>query len=282
MTVLSDISTGQFVQAAGLRTHYNELGSGPPVIWLHGGGPGASGWSNFKGNIEYFAPRYRTILLDQPGFGQTDVPPDGLNSADHLKGFIDALGLEKVALVGNSMGGGTSLRFVFKYPERVDKLVLMGPGAVGPLFGSTTPSVGNNAIQSFFREPAPTREMLRRIFQLILYRPEQVLRDDIIEERFRAAMRPDALEWRRRTVRAADQAGRQPVTLDAMIACTRIQAPTLLVWGTEDRFNPVEAGLQLVKLIPGSRLHVFSECGHWAQLEKADEFNRLLMDFLDH
>ena len=276
------VAQGKDITAAGIKTHYNELGEGPAVIMLHGGGPGASGWSNFRQNLPAFAANHRTILLDQTGFGQTDVPPDGLTMWDHLKGFCDELGLDKVSLVGNSMGGNTSLRFAFSYPERVDKLVLMGPGAQGPLFGSTAPSVGNNAIMDFYRSDNPTPEMLRRTFELIMYRPEQFLRDDLIQERFKHAMRPDALEWRRKLVRRMNTAEPPAWDLNSFQQCMNLRAPTLLVWGMEDRFNPIEAGVQLCKLIPGSRLHVFSDCGHWAQLEKAEEFNRLVLDFLDN
>src|SRR4051812_37884008 len=101
---LTDEATGHFIDAAGIRTHYNEMGSGPAVVCLHGGGPGASGFSNFKQNIEVLSKSYRTLLLDQPGFGQTAIPPASLNSADHLKGFLDAIGEKKASLIGNSMG----------------------------------------------------------------------------------------------------------------------------------------------------------------------------------
>jgi 4,5:9,10-diseco-3-hydroxy-5,9,17-trioxoandrosta-1(10),2-diene-4-oate hydrolase len=280
---LTDEATGHFIDAGGLRTHYNELGSGPAVICLHGGGPGASGFSNFKQNVEALSANYRTILLDQPGFGQTAIPPAGLTSADHLKGFLDAIGEKKASLIGNSMGAGTSLRFAFKYPEMVDKMILMGPGAVGPTFNSTAPSVGNNAIQEFYLGEGPTKEKLAKLLRLIVYRPEQFLRDDLLDERLKAALRPEVVAWRRGQIeRQQSMPTPATVSLDMMVDCSKIKAPTLVLWGMEDRFNPVEVGVQLCKLIPGSQLHVFAEVGHWVQVEKAEEFNRLALDFLAH
>ena len=279
--VSDQVAAGSFIEAAGVRTHYNELGSGPAVICLHGGGPGASGWSNFRPNLPALAAGHRTLLLDSPGYGQSDVPPDGLTNWDHLAGFMDAVGVEQATLIGNSLGGATALRFASKYPQRVEKLVLMGVAAIGPIFSSTRPTIGIDAIQEFFRGE-PSKDKLRRIFSLIVYRPEQFLTDEILEERYQAAIRPDALAWRQQQVGYADRASAAGANFDVLAACTKLTAPTLLIWGTEDRFNPVETGLQLVKLIPGSRLYVFSECGHWAQLERADEFNRLVADFLEH
>jgi pimeloyl-ACP methyl ester carboxylesterase len=277
---ITDQSTGKFVEVNGLKTHYNELGSGPALICMHGGGPGASGFSNFRQNIGVLAQSYRTILIDQPGFGQSDVPGDGFNNADHLKAFMTALGIEKASLIGNSMGANIALRFVFKYPESVDKMILMGPGAIGPLFGSTGPSVGNNAIQDFYLGDGPSEEKLANLLKLIVFNPEQYLKPEVLKERFQAALRPDVVEWRRNNALAAASRPVPVAGLDMMVECTKIKAPTLILWGIEDRFNPVEVGMQLCKLIPGSQLHVFAEVGHWVQVERAPEFNRIALDFL--
>jgi 4,5:9,10-diseco-3-hydroxy-5,9,17-trioxoandrosta-1(10),2-diene-4-oate hydrolase len=277
---ITDETTGKFVEVNGIRTHYNELGAGPVLICMHGGGPGASGFSNFRQNLSALSQTYRTILIDQPGFGQSDVPPDGFNNADHLKAFMDALGVQKASLIGNSMGAGIALRFVFKYPEAVEKLILMGPGAIGPLFASTGPSVGNNAIQDFYLGDGPSEAKLVNLLKLIVFNADQYLKAEVLKERMKAALRPDVVEWRRKNAEAAASRPVPVATLDMMVECTKIKAPTLILWGIEDRFNPVEVGVQLCKLIPGSQLHVFSEVGHWVQVEKADEFNRLALDFL--
>ncbi len=134
-------ATSRFVDARGLRLHYHEAGpaggseagpaggngtgpadGGAPVVLLHGGGPGASAWSNFGPNLPVFAGRFRTLMPDQPGFGRSAKPPVTGNyftfAADALAGLLDELGIERVHLVGNSLGGGTAVRFALRYPER--------------------------------------------------------------------------------------------------------------------------------------------------------------------
>jgi 4,5:9,10-diseco-3-hydroxy-5,9,17-trioxoandrosta-1(10),2-diene-4-oate hydrolase len=121
--------TSRFADAAGLRLHYHEAGpadpDGLPVVLLHGGGPGASGWSNFGRNLPVFAGRFRTLLVDQPGFGRSDRPPVTGNyftfAADALAGLLKTLGIERVHLLGNSLGGGTAVRFALNYPDRAGR-----------------------------------------------------------------------------------------------------------------------------------------------------------------
>ncbi len=131
--------TSRFADAAGMRLHYHEAGPASPaaqaVVLLHGGGPGASGWSNFGRNLPVFAERFRTILVDQPGFGQSGRPPVTGNyftfAADALAGLLKTLGIDRVHLLGNSLGGGTAVRFALNYPDRAARLVLMAPGGLG-------------------------------------------------------------------------------------------------------------------------------------------------------
>ncbi|WP_246086680.1 alpha/beta fold hydrolase [Nocardioides humi] len=133
-------------EAAGeITLTYYEAGEGEgrlPLVMLHGGGPGASSWSNFGPALPGFAEEYRTILVDQPGFGGSDKPPVVGNyyrfSADAVVALLDRLGLERVHLLGNSLGGGTAMRLALTYPDRVDRLVLMGPG--GSRSTSSTPT----------------------------------------------------------------------------------------------------------------------------------------------
>src|SRR5271170_6970645 len=133
-------ATSRFADAAGLRLHYHEAGpadraAGPPVVMLHGGGPGASAWSNFGRNLPVFAARFRTLLVDQPGFGESAKPPVAGHyftfAAEAVAGLLDELGIDRVHLIGNSLGGGTAVRFALRFPERADRLVLMAPGGLG-------------------------------------------------------------------------------------------------------------------------------------------------------
>jgi len=265
------IPESKFAQAGELRMHYVEQGSGEPVICLHGAGPGASGWSNFRGNIAALSQRHRVILPDLPGFGLSDKPiitekPLAFN-ARALAAFLDALKLDRVTLVGNSAGGATSCRFAIDHPQRVRKIVLMGSagggfGALGPL-----PPEGIRAMRSYYE--APSKERMRALIQTFVC-DASFLTDELLEERYRASMDPGHLEFMKKRGMLED--------LSAELG--RIKALTLLIWGADDRFVPVEAAFKFLRLIQGSELHVFSRCGHWAQVEHAERFNHLVLDFL--
>ena len=135
---LTASDTSRFVEVGDLRIHLHDTGvltaaaeAAPPLVLLHGGGPGASGWSNFSQNVPGLAEHFRVLVVDQPGYGQSDKPivTDGVwtFNAKVLAGLFDELGIEKAHLVGNSLGGGTSLKTALDHPERVDRMVLMGP-----------------------------------------------------------------------------------------------------------------------------------------------------------
>jgi pimeloyl-ACP methyl ester carboxylesterase len=261
----------KFAQAGNLRVHYVEEGRGEPVVCLHGAGPGASGWSNFRGNIGALSQHHRVILPDLPGFGQSDKPaiaekPIAFN-ARTLAAFLDALDIQKVSLVGNSAGGATSCRFAIDYPQRVNKIVLMGSAGAGLGTLSPQPPEGIRAMRAYF--DAPSKERMRALIQTFVF-DASFLNDELLEERFRQSMDPGHLEFMKKRAALEDMSGEIP----------KIKAPTLLVWGADDRFVPVEVGLKFLRLIQGSELHVFSRAGHWVQVEHAGRFNRLVLDFL--
>src|SRR5262245_39557469 len=125
---------GKYVKAKDLKLHYHDFGTGYPVICIHGAGPGASGWSNFKGNIEAFEKQYRMMLFDMPQFGKSDKPvikDQRLTFvADVLDAFMAATGIEKAHFIGNSMGGQAALKLAVDHPNRVDKVVVIGSGVI--------------------------------------------------------------------------------------------------------------------------------------------------------
>src|SRR5580704_12077171 len=149
-----------------MHLHYDEAGShkGMPVVMLHGGGPGASGMSNFKNNLPAFAEHFRTVVVDQPGYGKSDKPPVEGNyfrfSARALKDLLDELGLDQVQLVGNSLGGGTAVRFALDYPDRAGRLVLMGPGGLSLNVFAADPTEGVKRLAEFSAPPGPSKEKL--------------------------------------------------------------------------------------------------------------------------
>jgi len=289
-------ATGRFAEAAGMRLHYYDSGSaggreaGPPdnagrlpVVLLHGGGPGASAWSNFGRNLPAFAGRFRTLLVDQPGFGKSDRPPVTGNyftfAADALAGLLKTLGIGRAHLVGNSLGGGTAVRFALNYPERAGRLILMGPGGLSLNVFAPDPTEGVKRLMEFAAPPGPSREKLAAFLRTLVH-DQRLITDGLVDERFAAASDPGALA----AMASLGASFFDPATAEDGLLwreAHRLRHRVLLIWGREDRVNPLDGALVAVKLIRRAQLHVFGGCGHWAQLEKFDEFNQLAISFLE-
>ena len=277
--------TSRFADAGGMRLHYHEDGppDAPPVVLLHGGGPGASGWSNFGRNLPVFAGHFRTLLVDQPGFGQSDRPPVTGNyftfAADALAGLLKTLGIDRVHLIGNSLGGGTAVRFALNYPERTGRLVLMAPGGLGLNVLAPDPTEGVKRLMEFSAPPGPSREKMAAFLRTLVH-DQRLITDELVDERFATASDPAALA----ALASLGASFFDPATAeDGMLwrEAHRLRNQVLLIWGREDRVNPLDGALAAVKLIRRAQLHVFGGCGHWAQLEKFGEFNRLAISFLE-
>jgi len=257
-----------------------EIGAGLPFVMLHGGGPGASAWSNFGTALPRFAESFRTILLDQPGFGQSDKPEVKANyfrhSAEYLLRFLDELQIEKVHLLGNSLGGGTATRFTLEHPDRVGRLVLMGPGGLSLNLLHADPTEGVQRLMDFSMNPS--REALRAFISTMVVN-QGLVTDELVEERFADATAPGAQE----AMRSMGASFWNPEWAeDGMLwrEVHRIRKHTLLTWGREDRVNPLDGALVALKQMPKAQLHVFPNCGHWAQIEAAEEFAEICTGFL--
>jgi 4,5:9,10-diseco-3-hydroxy-5,9,17-trioxoandrosta-1(10),2-diene-4-oate hydrolase len=277
-------STSNYADVGEFRLHYHEAGppTAPPVVLLHGGGPGASAWSNFGRNLPVFADSFRTILVDQPGFGHSDKPPVRGQfftfSADALLGLLDKLGVDKAHLVGNSLGGGTAVRFALNHPDRANRLVLMAPGGLNLGVLSPDPTEGIKKLYAFAAPPGPTKEKLAEFLRTLVY-DQSLITEALVEERFRAASDPESL----RATASMGASFTNPDTYEEGLLwreAHRLRQRVLLIWGREDRVNPLDGALVALKLLTRAQLHVFGRCGHWAQLERFTEFNRLTMDFL--
>jgi 4,5:9,10-diseco-3-hydroxy-5,9,17-trioxoandrosta-1(10),2-diene-4-oate hydrolase len=256
------------------------VGGGLPLVMLHGGGPGASAWSNFGSALPGFAEDFRTLLVDQPGFGQSDKPPVEGNyfrfSAEIIKDFLDELGLERIHLLGNSLGGGTATRFALLYPERVGRLVLMGPGGLSLNLFHADPTEGVKRLMDF--GATPTKEALRAFISTMVVNQDHVT-DELVEERFADATAPGAQE----AMQSMGMSFWNPDTYEDGLLwreAHKLQRPTLLTWGREDRVNPLDGAMVALKMIPRAQLHVFPNCGHWAQIEAAEEFRQVSAAFL--
>ena len=281
MSQFTQDNTSHFAQVGDLRLHYNDVGEGEVVIMLHGSGAGATGWANFHRNVDAFVEAgYRVILLDCPGFGKSDpilsAEPRFVVNARYTKGLMDALDIDKAHLVGNSMGGGSALAFAVEFPERLGKLILMGAGGVGKtsLF-TPLPMEGIKLLFQVYREP--TLDNLKKMLNVFVY-DASALTEELVQLRLNSILaNPQHLENFLKSVELS-----QFNFGDFSANLPDIKAKTLITWGRDDRFVPIDWSLKLLNGIPDSRLHVFSQCGHWAQWEHADAFNRLVIDFLEH
>ncbi|MCM2320759.1 MAG: alpha/beta fold hydrolase [Pseudomonas sp.] len=281
MSQYTQDNTSHFAQVGDLRLHYNDVGEGEVVIMLHGSGAGATGWANFHRNVDAFVEAgYRVILLDCPGFGKSDpilsAEPRFVVNARYTKGLMDALDIDKAHLVGNSMGGGSALAFAVEFPERLGKLILMGAGGVGKtsLF-TPLPMEGIKLLFQVYREP--TLDNLKKMLNVFVY-DASALTEELVQLRLNSILaNPQHLENFLKSVELS-----QFNFGDFSANLPDIKAKTLITWGRDDRFVPIDWSLKLLNGIPDSRLHVFSQCGHWAQWEHAEAFNRLVIDFLEH
>jgi 2-hydroxymuconate-semialdehyde hydrolase len=263
---------GRSIVAAGIRTNYHDMGSGFPVLLIHGSGPGVSAWANWRLVMPKLAEKCRVIAPDMVGFGFTERPKNYTYSMDnwvqHALGLLDALGLEKVDLVGNSFGGALSLALTIRHPQRVRRLVLMGSAGV---HFEITP--GLDAVWGY----TPSFENMRKIMDLFAW-DRTLVNDELAELRYRASIRPGFQE----SFAAMFPAPRQR-WVDALAspeeAIRAIPHETLVIHGREDRIIPLETSLKLSQWISRAQLHVFGRCGHWTQIEHADRFARLVSDF---
>ncbi|WP_416427758.1 alpha/beta fold hydrolase (plasmid) [Pseudomonas sp. App30] len=281
----TDANTSKFVHIKegdlDLQLHYNEAGEGAEtIIMLHGSGPGASGWANFNRNIDHFVDAgYRVILLDVPGWSKSDpIVCTGSRSqlnATALKGFVNALGLDRVHLIGNSMGAHAVVAFALENPERLGKLVLMGGGTGGASSFVPMPTEGIKLIQGLYRDP--TIENLKKMMKVFVY-DSSSMTEELFQGRLDNMLsRREHLE---NFVKSIDANPKQFPDVGHRLG--EIKAQTFVIWGRNDRFVPMDTGLRLIAGIPNSELHVFNACGHWAQWEHAEKFNRLVLDFLTH
>ena len=262
---------GAYVDAGGINTNYLEAGQGAPVVLVHGSGPGVTAYANWRLTIPGLARRFHVFAPDMAGFGFSDKPGSyGMDRwVGQLTGFLDALGLDRASLVGNSFGGGLAIRVAVEHPERVERLVLMG--ATGVEFSITE---GLDQVWGY----QPGLENMRKIMDYFAYSRELVT-DELAEVRYRAALAPGVQEAYSAMFPAPRQRWVQAMaTPEDKIRA--IQHETLIIHGREDKVIPLSNAYRLLDLIERSELHIFGRCGHWSQIEWAADFNALLVRFL--
>jgi 4,5:9,10-diseco-3-hydroxy-5,9,17-trioxoandrosta-1(10),2-diene-4-oate hydrolase len=256
-----------------------ETGTGPAVLLLHGGGPGASGISNYSANIDALAQRFRVIVPDLPGYGRSSKDLDQRDPfgslADAVRGVLDALALDTAHLVGNSYGGSAALRLALDTPDRVERLVLMGPGGIGTTRALPTP--GLNRLLSYY--PGPSREKLEDLARNYLVHDGAAIPAAAIDARYEASIDPEVV---------ANPPLRRPGSLTTLwrLDLTRdrrlrgLATRTLVLWGVNDKVNRPAGGPRLATTMPNCDLLMVARTGHWVQWERAELFNRVVTDFL--
>ena len=261
---------------------YHEAGDGPPLLLLHGSGPGVTGWRNYRGNLAAFAEHFRCLVLEFPGFGVSD-PTDQhpmVAAPSAVLRFLDGLGLDQVDVVGNSMGGIVAAQVAIAHPHRVRRLVTIG--GIGRNIFSPGPGEGINLLVEFTEEP--TRERLVQWLLSMVHDPALVT-EELVEERWTQATDPDTLASARRMYgrRALQNRSAAATASDAppyWAMLHKITARTLITWGRDDRVSPLDMALLPMRTIPDVELHVFPNCGHWAMIEQKDAWESTVLAFL--
>jgi 2-hydroxy-6-oxonona-2,4-dienedioate hydrolase len=274
-------ATSRFVDLPEGRLHYHEAGEGPCLLLLHGSGPGVRGWANFEKNLPVFAESFRCLIIDFPGYGDSDaVAGDPMSACvGAAVGLLDALGIDRAHLIGNSLGGVIGSLVAAQHPERVDRFVSIG--GIGTNVFSPFPAEGMRLLSAFAEEPS--RERLIDWLHSMVYDPALVT-EALIEERFKQAMEPKTLAttqaiYTKQALGAIAQ-GRRTNPTAALAHLATIQAPTLLTWGRDDRVTPLDGSLVPMRIVPDCELHVFPDCGHWVMIECKEGFESLVLSFL--
>jgi len=261
---------------------YHEAGEGSALLFLHGSGPGVTGWRNFRGIVATFARHFRCLILEFPGFGVSDDFGGHPMVTAHgaVVTFVDALGLDSVDIIGNSMGGGVGINYAIRHPAKIGRLVTIG--GIGTNIFTPGPSEGIRLLQEFTENP--TRQRLVDWLHSMVYDPSLVT-EELIEERWELATDPPTLESARRMYGKAAFAAMMTMMhkSDAPLPWAlmhKVQAPTLLTWGRDDRVSPLDMALIPMRTIANAELHVFPKCGHWAMIEAKEAFEDTVLGFL--
>ncbi len=267
---------GKTITANGIRTNYIEAGSpdNPPLILIHGSGPGVTAFANWNGVIPTLSDHFHIFAPDMVGFGYTDCPAalDDINMdvwVNHIGAFMDALGIASARFIGNSFGGALTLALATRQQAKVERIVLMG--AAGLPFPITDGLLKVWGYQ-------PSAKAMRDLMETFAFNPGLVT-DVIVESRYQASIRPGAQEAFSRLFPEPRQA-----RLDAL--CTSeaelsaLTQPTLILHGREDVIVPLAISQRYHAIIRDSELHVFGHCGHWTQIEKKERFLELVVPFL--
>lgn len=259
------------------RIHYTDHPAMGPLrgtlVFIHGSGPGASGWSNFKHNVDGFqAAGFRCVVYDQWGYGKTDKPTDVDYTLDFfvwgLIGLMDELAIDDAILVGNSLGGAVALGAALAHPTRVSSLVLMAPGGIEARETYFAMEGIQEMVKFPMGSPEFTRDVLGKLLELLVFDPT-IVDDALLTERWQT------LQTQNSQVLAS------MAIPDLSPRLHEIGCPTMVFWGTEDRFCPAQGVWKLLNGIPNTQAHLMNRCGHWVMTEYPSLFNARTIAFLE-
>ncbi|WP_346294273.1 alpha/beta fold hydrolase [Sphaerothrix gracilis] len=270
----------QYIQVDGINTRYWILGQGSPVLFIHGQGGAIDYW--YK-NVFAIAQHHQVYALDWVGSGKSDKP-QATHTIDDLSQFIvhfmDSVGLSHAALIAGSVGGLLALKIALEFPERVDKLVLIGAGGLGKEVAFPARLTSLPGIGELLNHPSP--RAAKFMMQQCVYNSTPYLDDNEFMELVLRNMSSDILQFQTRTFRTMGNFfGIKPKVWQSIRdRLSEVQAPTLIVWGKQDRAFPVSHAEVAAQGIADAELRIFDHCGHLPYLEYADEFNRAVLEFL--
>ena len=269
----------RYVTVDGIDTHYVVAGQGPPLLLVHGLGASVVTW---RDNIGPLSNAFQVYAIDLPGHGDTDKPDFDYAAdaiVDFIMGFAQSLNLDRPGIIGNSIGGALGMMTAIRYPELVSRLILVSSASLGrevsiylrlvslPILGDVleSSSVGG------------TKFMLYKVFH-----DRSFATEELVEELFRCRRMPGAKKAVVRVIRnTINLLGvRKEHILVDKLECLKL--PVMIVWGAQDQILPVSHAYRASKAAAHVRLQVFDQCGHWPHIEKASEFNSLVLKFLSH
>jgi 2-hydroxy-6-oxo-6-(2'-aminophenyl)hexa-2,4-dienoate hydrolase len=263
----------RYVDAGGIRTHYLEAGQGEPVVLVHGGGAGADSYGNWRTVMPILAEHFHVVAVDMVGFGRTDKPAQAgfVYSQEarnrHLADFLDALALGPATLIGNSMGGATSIGVAVARPELVKRLVLMGSAGLNTKLHADLMPVINYDF---------TRDGMVRLIRALV-NDKFVIDDALVSYRYALATDPDT---RRAYVAMMGWIREQGGLAYDPAMLRRVKVPTLVVNGKMDKVVPLENAYTFLSLIDRSWGYIIPDCGHWAMIEHPRDFASATLNFI--
>lgn len=267
-------NTSRFAQAGNLRLHYHDAGRGPVLLCIHGGAPGAFGWGNLGRNVQALSKHFRVIVVDLPGYGQSDKPEQqtgrNLMYTQSMVDLLQTLRIDRAHVLGMATGGAVAIRMAAEHPEVVDKLVLVSAAGGRSMFASR-PKV--SASQIYYGGEGPTKQKMRDYLTQLVYDPA-LITDEVLTERYEASVDPEFM-----SKAPEGRSAKRHTPDDLWKRLDEIQAETLVIWGRENRAQPYENGVFMLSLIRRAQLHIFGECGLWIPFERMEEFNELVINF---